>query len=176
MMKIKPLFAVILFAVLMCITSCADDDGIRQEALPVLNLMDRLSLAGSGQPEEHFKPGQWVTRKGLRREALVIVAPVIIHAPLQGVSGRATLRGWAAPVYNIGDGLQMYIFVRRNGIRDQVGSQYIDSGRNAGDRDWIPIEVPLEIGEGDWLEIEISAGPQGNLVADWLALSEFGLF
>ena len=29
--------------------------------------------------------------------------------------------------------------------------------------------------ENDWLEIEISAGPQGDLVADWLALSELVL-
>ncbi len=175
-MKTKSHFANVLITALICFASCGNGDGIRQKAVPVLDLMDRLSLADSSQPEEHFKQGQLVTRKGLRRQALVMVAPVCIHAPLHGVSGKATLRGWAAPVFNIGDGLQMTLFIARSGIRHQVGSRYIDSGKNRGDRDWIPIEIPLEIGEEDWLEIEISAGPQGNLVADWLALSELSLF
>lgn len=175
-MKTKPHFAGILIAALMCFVSCGNGDGILQETAPVLNLMNRLSPADSSQPEERFKQDQLVTRRGLRRKALVIVAPFRIHAPLQGFSGKATLRGWAAPVYNIGDGLQMNLFIRRSGIRHPAGSRYVDSGKNAGDRDWIPIEVSLEIGEEDWLEIEISAGPQGNLVADWLALSELGLF
>jgi len=175
-MKIKPHFAAILIAALICFASCGSGDVAKQAAAPVLDLMERLSLADSSQPEDHFKQGQLVTRRGLRRHALVMVAPVRVHAPLQGVSGKATLRGWAAPVYNIGDGLQMNLFVRRSGIRHQVGSRTIDSGKNAEDRDWIPIEISLEIGEEDWLEIEISAGPQGNLVADWLAFSELGLF
>jgi hypothetical protein len=175
-MNIKLHFAAALIAALICFASCGSGDVAKKNSAPVLDLMDRWSLADSSQPEEHFKQSQLVTRKGLRRQALVLVAPVHIHAPLRGFSGRATLRGWAAPVYNIGDGLQMNLFVRRNGIRHQVGSRYIDSGKNAGDRDWIPIEILLEIGEDDWLEIEISGGRQGNLVADWLALSELGLF
>jgi hypothetical protein len=72
--------------------------------------------------------------------------------------------------------MQVSLFVTRGGNRRQVGGRTVDSGKNAGDRDWIAIEIPLEIGEEDWLEIEISAGPRGNLVADWLALSELGLF
>ena len=168
--------ATIPIAVLICLASCGNGGRIQEEDAPVLDLMDRLAPTDSNQPDEHFKQDQLVIRRGLQRKALVIVAPVRIHASLQGVSGKVTLRGWATQVVNIGDGLQMDLFLRRSGIRHQIGSRYFDSGKKAEDRDWIPIEVPLEISEEDWLEIEISAGSQGDLVWDWLALSSLGLF
>ena len=150
---------------------------MQREDAQVLNLMDRLSPADSIQQDEQFRRNQQVIRKGSRRRALIILAPLRIQASLQGVSGNATLKGWATQVYNIGDGLQMNLFLRRGGTRSQIGSRYFDSGKKAEDRDWIPLEFPLEIGEGEenWLEIEISAGPQGDLVADWFALSSLSL-
>jgi hypothetical protein len=165
----------ILIGALICLAMCGNNDRVQQQDAPVLSLMDRLAPADSNQPDEHFKQDQLVTRRGLRRKALVLVAPVRLHASLQGISGKATLKGWAAPVFNIGDGFQMNLFLSSGGVRYRVGSRYFDSGRRAEDRDWIPVEVSLEIGENDWLEIEISAGPQGDLVADWLALSELVL-
>lgn len=181
MMQTKPrifigFFATALIAVLICLASCGNRDGIQQEDAPVLSLMDRLAPVDSGQTDEHFKQGQPVIRKGLKRNALVVVAPICIHASLQGISGKVTLRGLATQVFNTGDGIQLNIFLRRNGTRYRVGSRYFDSGKKAEDRAWVPIEVPLAIGQEDWLEMEISAGPQGNLVADWLALSSLGLF
>jgi hypothetical protein len=74
-------------------------------------------------------------------------------------------------VFNIGDGVQMNVFLRRSGIRILVGSRYFDPGRNAEDRSWIPVSIALEVNEGDLIEIEASAGPQGDLTADWLALN-----
>jgi hypothetical protein len=165
----------ILVAALICFASCENGDRIQLEDSQTLDLMDRFSPADSALQDSHFRQNQYVTRKGLRKKALVMIAPVCIHASLPGVSGKATLKGWAAPVFNIGDGLLMNLFLRRSGIRYQIGSRYFDAARKAEDRDWIFLEVPLEIGENGWLEIEISAGPQGDLVADWLALSELSL-
>jgi hypothetical protein len=165
----------ILVAALMFFASCENRDRVKLEDAQTLNLMDRFSSADSALQDSHLRQNQYVTRKGLRKKSLVMIAPVCIHASLRGVSGKATLRGWAAPVFNIGDGLQMNLFLRSSGIRHQIGSRYFDAGRKAEDRDWIFLKVPLEMGEDNWLEIEISAGPQGNLVADWLALSELSL-
>ena len=166
------LLEAILIAGLMCVASCRNEDRVQPQNTPILSLMDRLAPTDPSQPDSHFRQDQLVTRKGVRKKAVAMIAPVCIHASLQGVSGKATLKGWAAPVFNIGDGLQMDLFLKRGGIRYQIGSRYFDAGRKAEDRDWIFLEVPLEIGEEDWLEMEISAGPQGDLVADWLALSE----
>jgi hypothetical protein len=106
---------------------------------------------------------------------MILIAPVSVGASLQGISGNATLEGLATPVFNVGDGMQMDLLVKHAGTTRSIGSRYFDSGRNAEDRNWIPIALPLNLGEDDQLEIRISAGPQGDLVADWLALSSLRL-
>jgi len=168
--------AIMISAILLCFAACGSRRGIQQKDGELLDLMNRLECAGPVPEGGHFERNQYVTRKGLRRKSLVITAPIRIAASLEGVSGKALLRGWAAQVYNIGDGLQMDLYLTRNGTRRRIAGRYFDSGRRAEDRDWIPLEFPLEIGEKDWLEIEISGGPQGDLVADWLALDSLALF
>jgi len=117
-----------------------------------------------------------VLRRGERKDALVLLAPAFLQVSLQEqLSGEGTLECWAAPVFDIGDGIQMNVYVRRNGVQVLKGSRYFDPGRTAEDRSWIRISIPLEIRKGDQLEIEVSAGPQGDLVADWLALSDVRL-
>jgi hypothetical protein len=116
-----------------------------------------------------------VIRKGLRREALVLIAPVSVRSTLAGVSGQRMLKGWATPVFNVGDGLQMNLFLLGPGGRRFVGGRYFDAGRKFEDREWIPIAFPLDLGQDDQLEIEVSAGPQENSAADWLALSSLHL-
>jgi hypothetical protein len=106
---------------------------------------------------------------------MVLAAPVAISASLQGVSGKMKLVGLAAQVFNIGDGIQMEVVLVRAGMRQPLGSRYFDAARKAEDRDWIPIAMPLDLSEHDNLEIRISAGPRGDLVADWLALSSLRL-
>ena len=141
---------------------------------PVMDLSDRFSLTDSGSPDmlkKHMK----VIRKGDRKDALVLLAPAAIRASLQGAKGRKILKCWAAPVFDIGDGIQMSVFIRRVEKRILAGSRYFDPGRKAEDRNWIPIAIPLEIDPGDQLEIEASGGPQGDLVADWLAFSSLRL-
>ncbi|MDM7994135.1 MAG: hypothetical protein QUT30_00460 [Acidobacteriota bacterium] len=116
-----------------------------------------------------------VVRKGLRKDTLTLVAPVSVQAVLPDASGKMMLEGLATPVFNIGDGIEMNLFLIRSGARRPIGRRYFDSGRRAEDRAWIPIAFPVDLHAGDTLEIDVSAGPQGDLVADWLALSELRL-
>ena len=115
-----------------------------------------------------------VTRKGRRVDATVLIAPVTIRASLAGLAGRFMLNLTATPAFNIGDGMQMDLTLVEGEERRPVYSRYFDAGRMAEDREWIPIEVPLALsGSRDvYLEIKVSGGPQGDMVADWLAFAE----
>jgi len=114
-----------------------------------------------------------VVRKGQRRDAMVLVAPVAIRASLGGISGRICLKGLAAPVFNIGDGVQMDICLIGPEPARKVFSRYFDPGRVEHDRAWIPFEIPLDLdgAESRQLEIRAAGGPHGDHVADWLAVS-----
>ncbi len=120
-----------------------------------------------------FSLHQKVMRKGVRKDAVILQAPVSIRAPLDGIAGSVELRGFATPVFNVGDGIQMDMLLVISSLPTKIFSRYYDAGRRAEDRDWIPLEIPLELPDtkDKWLEIRVSAGPQGNLTADWLALS-----
>jgi hypothetical protein len=107
-------------------------------------------------------------------DTTTLLAPVAIRAGLAGLSGRFTLKLQASPLFNVGDGVQMEVFAGSAGDCRLVCSRYFDPGRLAGDRDWIELEVPVDLSGAvdSYLEIRVSAGPQGNLDADWLALAE----
>jgi hypothetical protein len=156
-------------------SGCMTSARIRSENAEVIDLTGRFSPVNPDISDPHFERHVHATRNGMRRDALILIAPVSIRATLQGVSGKVMLQGWATPVFNIGDGIQMNLFLIHAGTSRHIGSRYFDPGRNANDRNWIPIEVPLKLSEEDQLEIEISAGPQGNLTGDWLALSSLCL-
>jgi hypothetical protein len=141
---------------------------------PAIDLAERFSLFEAGVPKTLDRQVD-VTRKGKKRKAFILVAPAVVRASLQGATGKMTLKCLVAPVFDVGDGMRMDVFLRRNGTRIQVGSRYFDPGRKAPDRDWISIAMPLSIHSGDQLEIEVSGGPQGDLVADWLAFSSICL-
>jgi len=120
-----------------------------------------------------FVRHEQVVRNGLAKDAMVLVAPVIIRASLAGFSGRALLEGLSTPVYNVGDGMQMEILLLGRGRERVLYSRYYDAGRRIEDRAWIPIRVPLDLEAwppDSQLEIRVSGGPQGDLVADWLAV------
>lgn len=142
-----------------------------------MDLTDRFSPVEHAGAAASLMRRLSVTRKGSRRDAIVLVAPARIRASLHDVSGRLTLEGLAAPVFNLGDGIQMDISLMHSGTQRVVASRYYDSGRKAEDRDWAAISTPIEIdAAGDsQLEIRVSAGPQGDLVGDWLALSSLSL-
>ena len=80
----------------------------------------------------------------------------------------------AAAEFNVGDGFRMDVLVGGPGQTRRVYSRYFDAGRKAEDRRWISLEVPLDLtgSEGERVEVAVSGGPQGDLVADWLALAE----
>jgi hypothetical protein len=158
----------------LMLCSCGSTDAVLPAATQEVDLMHRL-IPNPGSNSANVERNLTVTRKGLQREALVLIAPVSVRASLKDVSGQRILEGWAAPVFNVGDGLQMEVFIRRDGERRRVGGRYFDAGRKFEDRDWIPIAFPLNLGQDDQLEIDIGSGPQQDTSADWLALSSLRL-
>jgi hypothetical protein len=154
---------------------CAGTARIQPYTAEALNLMNKFVPADPDMPDPNFKRSLFATRKGVRRSSLMLIAPASIQASLKGASGKMTLRGWAAPVFNIGDGFQMGLFLIGRGKPRCLWERYFDPGRKAEDRNWIPIVVPCELTEGDQLVITVSGGPQEDLTADWLALSSLRL-
>ncbi len=108
---------------------------------------------------------------------MLLIAPVTIKAGVDGRSGNFTLEAWCSQVFNTGDGIEMDIYLASRGERRKIYSRYFDAGRRAEDRGWIPINVPLILApvQDARIEIEASAGPQGDLTGDWLALSSVRL-
>jgi len=149
------------------------------EAVPILDLGDRFvvqSLAGGGKSEGggSFTPHFKVVRNGIARDAMVLEAPVTIRAAIGGIGQGAVLECLSTPVFNIGDGMRMDVFLDADGKKRAVFSRFFDAGRRIEDRAWIPLSVPLDLESSRsdaQLEIRVSGGPQGDLVADWLALS-----
>ncbi len=154
---------------------CSRADGIRSNVAEGVDLTDRLMPSSHVIPDQNINRDLPVIRKGMRKNALILIAPASVRASLKGVSGKLMLHGLATPVYNIGDGIRMDLFLNRAGRRYPVGNRYFDPGRSIEDRAWIPIAFPMDVAENDQLEIEVSGGPQGDLVADWLALSSWHL-
>jgi hypothetical protein len=142
----------------------------------VQTLADQFHVE-AGQDAASFASHFPVVRNGREEDAMRLIAPVAIQTSLSGLSGEFTLKMLAAPVFNLGDGFQMDVLVGGAGNRTQIYTRYFDAGRKAADRVWIPLEIPFELrGLADaYLEIRVSGGPQGDLVADWLALAEVHL-
>jgi len=153
------------------------------EAAPTLEIGDRFvpegvaggrRTEGGGSFTTHFK----VVRGGIAHDAMVLEAPVTIRAPLGPIGPGAALECLSAPVFNIGDGMQMDVSLIEDGRRRAVFGRYYDAGRRLEDRAWIPLRIALEVlspSSDAQLEIRVSGGPQGDLVADWLALSRVRL-
>jgi hypothetical protein len=162
----------IVIGALLVFGGCARTTEIQQTAAEGMDLIDRLSPVAL---DTNISRNASVVRNGLHKDALILVAPVSVRASLRGSSGRMMLVGLATPMFNVGDGIQMDLYLSGAGERRLIGNRYFDSGRRAEDRNWIPIAFPVDLGQEDQLEIKISAGPQGDLVADWLALSSLRL-
>jgi hypothetical protein len=143
-----------------------------------VDLLDRFRIVREGGVaagnSQSLRRHEWVTRRGRRMDTTTLLAPVAIRASLAGLSGRFTLKLLASPLFNVGDGVQMEVLAGSADACRQVCSRYFDPGRLAGDRDWIPLEIPVDLSgaEDSYLEIRVLAGPQGNFDADWLALAE----
>ena len=118
-----------------------------------------------------------VVRRGLRKDAMVLVAPLAVRTPLGARSGPVVFQSLVAPVFNVGDGLHLEIYHVSAGEARQIYGRTIDAARRYEDRQWLPLEVPIEAGRGteESLEIRVSGGSRGDLVGDWLALAEMRL-
>jgi hypothetical protein len=160
---------------ILCIVMLAKDDTLAlqaaRSAADSVDLTARFAAAGNG---DALKRKYLVMRKGRRADATVLIAPATVRASLAGFGGKCNLKMLVAPVFNVGDGMQMDLTLVDAGDRRPIYSRYFDAGRKAEDRAWISIEVPLDLrGSGDvYLEIQVSGGTQGDLVADWLAFAE----
>jgi hypothetical protein len=97
-----------------------------------------------------------------------------VRVTLAGISGPVSLQGWIAPVFNIGDGIQMEMKLIDSRQQRTLYSRRFDPARSSADRDWIPVNIGFNLDEGNAsdLEMTVSAGPQGDLAGDWLALAE----
>lgn len=157
--------------------SCRTEPPDRQAGMG-LDLTERFELASGERAKsatrKAFTPHVAVVRRGQRRDVMVLVAPVVIRASLAGISGRVCLTGFAAPVFNIGDGIQMDVWLVGAGPEQRVYSRYFDPARLEQDRAWIPFEIPMELdgtAERPHIEIRVAGGPQGDHTADWLGVS-----
>jgi hypothetical protein len=133
----------------------------------------RLKGSGTGTFDPHYPVG----RKGQRRDTMLLIAPVTAKAEVGGIAGSYFLEALCTQVFNTGDGIQMEVYLTEGSERRRIYSRYFDAGRRAEDRDWVPVSVPLILGKArdSQVEIEASAGPQGDLTSDWLALSSVRL-
>lgn len=143
-----------------------------------IDMIKRFYVAGDGSDgagkDDSLKRHFPVTRRGRQLSATVLVAPVTVRAGLDGLEGRFKLHMLVSPVFNVGDGFKMEVFIGNADARTPVGSRYLDAGRDAGDRDWVALEFSIDSAgaPGSFLEIRISGGPQGDLDADWAALGD----
>jgi len=104
------------------------------------------------------------------------VAPMVATASLGGFIGKSDLRFIAVPVFNVGDGIQMEVWLTDGGPPVRVCSRYFDPGWRFEDRRWTPISVSMELHRKDArIEIRVSGGPEGNLTGDWLAFADVQL-
>ncbi len=150
--------------------------GCAPRARPEPALADLFQVA-SGELQESFAAHQEVIRNGRRKDAMRLIAPLRIRLDLDGLPRRFKLAMRVTPVFNIGDGMQLDFLVGNAGDRRRVAGRYFDAGRIAADRDWTLLDVPVDSmgAEDAYLEISLSGGPQGDLVADWLAIADLDI-
>jgi hypothetical protein len=153
---------------------CSADDIVRSERSEARLLLADLRVVGHPEFPPRSLP---VTRRGKRRDAIVLIAPSTVKVTLAGIFGPVSLKGWIAPVFNIGDGIQMEMKLTDSQQQRTIYGRRFDPARSAADRDWIPLDIGFNLDESNkWdLEMSVSAGPQGDLVGDWVALAELHL-
>lgn len=164
---------VAIFAIGAFLSSCSQESsGIGKKGLADAVRLLRFYAAGAGQTAGTFDPHFRVVRRGEPRDCLLLIGPMIIRADLNGAAGEYVLEALGTQVFNTGDGIQMDVYLSTGDERTKLYSRYFDAGRRAEDRDWIPISIPLILARPDsHIDIVSSAGPQGDLGSDWLALA-----
>ncbi len=150
--------------------------GSRPEAAPGkppdLDLLPRLALALEQAGRQSGRPGFEVTRGGVRRRCAVLIAPAQVAVRVGGVKGSHTLELVAAPVFNIGDGVDLEVTLNGPAGARLLLSRRFDPARRADDRAWQKIGIPLDLtgAPDETIQFRLAGGPAGDLVDDWLAL------
>jgi hypothetical protein len=145
-----------------------------QDAVELTDLLRPAPLPpGASAGADSLRRDLFVVRKGRRMKALVLTAPAAARARLPALPAVSRLECLTAPVFNVGDGFELEVALVTGNEREVVYRRYYDPGREAADRSWIPLSIalPYAAGDGAELEIRVSGGPQGDLVADWLAIA-----
>ncbi len=158
-----------LLAGVLFVSGCSSPERSAQK-----NMAESFVLTGVTQRQEDSPIRQMeVQRRGIRKAASVLIAPASVKASLAGYRGARNISLLMAPVFNIGDGIQMQMWLQDGGEPRLVCSRYIDPGRRYEDRAWIPVSVPVDISsDRPEIEIRISGGPRGDLTGDWLAFAD----
>jgi len=166
--------AVVCLAALLLIQGVLFATGCSHASQPApINLLERFVPAMPAADRSHFLNPIVVDRGGVRKNAMVLVAPAAAKTSLEGIHGRMELHLLVVPVFNVGDGIQMEIRLLDDAQPVQVCSRYFDPGRRFEDRRWTPVTIPMDVHRKDaQLEIRVSGGPEGNLTGDWLAFAE----
>ncbi len=152
-------------------------EGGEQRAWPVLQVTGGFADGAGGRRPEASVKRIAVTRKGVRKDAVVLVAPAEVFTTIPAGAGSVVLECSAATVFNIGDGIQLSVEIERADRREPVYGRLFEPGRRSQDREWNVIRIPLNLpGQAETkLRWSASAGPRGDLTADWLALSNIHL-
>ncbi len=155
-------------SVVLLVTGCShtprpSPNGLLERFVPLMNTAGR----------SHFRNPVVIDRAGSKRTAMVLVAPAAVRAPLESMPGRIEFSLEVVPVFNVGDGVQMEIWLREGVASSRVYSRYFDPGWRFEDRRWTPVTVAMDVHCRDaQVEIRVSGGPEGNLTGDWLAFAD----
>jgi len=148
--------------------------GCSHAGLPApANLLERfvpvMQVAGRGSYQNPIV----VDRAGSKKVAMVLVAPAAAKASLEGWRGPVELQLMVVPVFNVGDGIQMEIWLRDDELATRVYGRCFDPACRFEDRRWTPVVVAMDVHRKDaQLEIRVTGGPVGNLTGDWLAFAD----
>ena len=177
--------AVSLGMLVSCVVGTACDaptahdpsQGGEPRAWPILQFTGGFDDGAGGKRPEAPVRRMTVTRKGVRKDAVVLVAPADVFTTIPAGAGSVVLECSAATVFNIGDGIQLSVQIERADRSELVYGRLFEPGRRLQDREWNVIRIPLNLpGQNETkLRWSASAGPKGDLTADWLALSNIHL-
>jgi hypothetical protein len=152
---------------------CVREPAARGDAVDLTGLFQLEGGIPEEAAENSFRRDVPVERAGEMKISLVLIAPATVRAQLPAMAGAIRLQAMTAPVFNIGDGFELEVALRRLGAREVLYSRYYDPARVASDRNWAPLAVDFRAdgGEDLALEMNLSGGPQGDLITDWLAVA-----
>ncbi len=172
------LMNVAVLATAMALAACGSRPARAPEKATGRDLMPGLARAVQAAGKPSGQPRMEVTRGGRRMQCAVLIAPVLVGVPVGwDAKGRYTLELVAAPVFNIGDGIDVEVLLHGSAGARRLLARRFDPARRADDRAWQKIAVPMDLTgtPGEAIQFRVTGGPEGDLVDDWLALGSVTL-